>query len=171
MPDFNEFLSVLNAHKVKYFIARGQAVIRLSQPRTTKDLDVLIQPAPSNGAALFRALQAFGTPLGNRIAADFIEKRTYFTMGVPPDAIDILPEIGGVTFAAAWKNRATLMIDSETGLTAHFISRDDLITAKLASGRLQDFADVEALRLAAAAAVPGRTPSARTRSKNKPEAD
>jgi hypothetical protein len=34
-------------------------------------------------------------------------------------------------------------------LNAYFISRQDLITAKLASGRLQDLADVEAIKKAA----------------------
>mgnify|MGYP001225713690 CR=1 FL=1 len=61
--DFKDLLSALNAHKVKYLIVGGQAVIRYSQPRATKDLDVLIQPAAKNGAALFRALKDFGAPL------------------------------------------------------------------------------------------------------------
>ena len=150
--DFKDLLSALNAHKVKYLIVGGQAVIRYSQPRATKDLDVLIQPAAKNGAALFRALKDFGAPLGNLSAADFIEKGTFFTIGLPPVAIDILPEIKGVAFAAAWKNRKTEIIDPASRLTAHFISRADLITAKLAAGRLQDLADVEAIRAAADAA-------------------
>ena len=41
------------------------------------------------------------------------------------------------------------MLDSATGLTALFISKDDLIAAKLASGRRQDLADVEAIEKAA----------------------
>ena len=165
-PDFKDLLSVLNAHKVKYPVVGGQAVIVHAQPRTTKDLDILIQPAPKNGAALFRALQEFGAPLRNLTAADFIEKGTFFTMGVPPVAIDILAEIKGVSFAAAWKNRSTEIVDTETGLAAHFISREDLIKAKLAAGRPQDIADVEALRIAAASKVP-KTRKARPRAKTK----
>ena len=72
-------------------------------------------------------------------------------MGVPPYAIDVLPEIPGVSFEAAWKNRSTQSIDEASGLTAHFISRDDLIAAKLAAGRDVDLVDVAALREAAAA--------------------
>ena len=83
-------------------------------------------------------------------AKDFEDKSTWYTMGVPPYAIDILPAIPGVSFDAAWKNRSTQVIDDATGLTAHFISRDDLIAAKLAAGRDQDLADVTALRKAAA---------------------
>jgi hypothetical protein len=55
----------------------------------------------------------------------------------------------GVDFDAAWERRAEDVIDPETGLKANFISRDDLIAAKLALGRLQDLADVDAIRKAA----------------------
>jgi hypothetical protein len=40
------------------------------------------------------------------------------------------------------------VVDSATGLKAYFIARDDLITAKLAAGRPQDLADVDAIRKA-----------------------
>lgn len=50
-PDFKELLSVLNKHKVKNLVVGAYAVGYHSQPRATKDLDVLIQPAPRNGAA------------------------------------------------------------------------------------------------------------------------
>ena len=168
-PDFKDLLSVLNAHKVKYLVVGGQAVIHHAQPRTTKDLDILIQPAPKNGEAIFRALQEFGAPLGKLTAADFIEKGTFFTMGVPPVAIDILPEIKGVTFAAAWKNRKKVVVDPAIGLSAHFISRADLIAAKLAAGRPQDLADVDALRRAKAPTkVAVRSKKARSTKRDKP---
>ena len=40
-------------------------------------------------------------------------------------------------------------MDPATGLKASFISRDDLTAAKLATGRPQDLADVDAIRKAA----------------------
>ena len=46
-----------------------------------------------------------------------------------------------------------MLIDATSGLKANFISADDLIAAKLASGRLQDLADVDAIRNAAASQV------------------
>ena len=55
----------------------------------------------------------------------------------------------GVDFDAAWERRVEDVIDPETGLKANFISRDDLIAAKLALGRLQDLDDVDAIRKAA----------------------
>jgi hypothetical protein len=69
-------------------------------------------------------------------------------MGQEPVAIDILTEIPGVQFEEAWERRVEDLIDTSTGLRATFISRADLITAKLAAGRPQDLADVDAIRKA-----------------------
>jgi hypothetical protein len=120
-----------------------------AQPRATKDIDILIQPDLENAAALFRALVAFGAPIEGLTPRDFVEPGSFFRMGMPPVMVDILPEISGVDFAAAWPRRAIAVIDAETGLQAAFISANDLIVAKIASGRAQDIADVEALRKAA----------------------
>jgi hypothetical protein len=145
--DFKELLSVLNKHKVKYLVVGAYAVGYHAQPRATKDLDVLIQPAPKNGKAVYDALIEFGAPgMGSMTAADFTKTGTFYRMGLPPIAVDILPAIKGITFDAAWKNRVTVTVDADTGLTAHFISRDDLILAKLAAGRPQDLGDVQALK-------------------------
>lgn len=54
-------------------------------------------------------------------------------------------------FDVAWDRRVEGVIDLATGLKANFISRDDLITAKLAVGRPQDLADVDAIQKAEAA--------------------
>jgi hypothetical protein len=70
-------------------------------------------------------------------------------MGRAPLAVDILPEIDGLSFEQAWRNRTEIVIDEPSGLKAFFISSDDLIANKLASGRPQDIADVAALRDAA----------------------
>ena len=147
--DFKELLSVLNKHKVKYLVVGAYAVGYHAQPRATKDLDVLVQPAPKNGEAVYRALVEFGAPnIQNLRPEDFIEEGTFFRMGVAPVAIDILPAIKGVAFKVAWRNRVAVTLDADTGLIANFISRDDLIAAKLAAGRPKDFGDVDAIRAA-----------------------
>jgi hypothetical protein len=38
------------------------------------------------------------------------------------------------------------VIDADSGLTAFFISKGDLVASKLAAGRLRDLADVEEIR-------------------------
>jgi hypothetical protein len=144
--DFKELLSIFNDQKVKYLIVGGYAVSLHAQPRATKDIDLLIQPAPANGKAVYAALKKFGAPLAELTAADFIERDKFFRMGRAPVMVDILPEISGVDFDRAWQRRVEAVIDPVSGLTASFISSEDLIASKLAAGRPQDIADVAALR-------------------------
>src|ERR1019366_10323097 len=133
--DFKELLSIFNDQKVKYLIVGGYAVSYHAQPRATKDIDLLIKPDAENGRAVYAALAKFGTPLEGWTPADFIEREKFFRLGRAPVMVDILPEIGGVDFDRAWHRRVEAVIDAASGLKACFISREDLIAAKLAAGR------------------------------------
>jgi uncharacterized nucleotidyltransferase DUF6036 len=144
--DFKELLSAFNGRNVRYLVVGGYAVGVHAQPRATKDLDLLIRTDSGNAAAVYSALAQFGAPLEGVSAEDFTDPNTFFRMGNPPLRIEILPRIDGVDFDAAWARREEILIDPEGGLKAPFLSRDDLITTKLASGRPQDLADVEAIR-------------------------
>jgi len=147
-PDFKELLSVLNAHGVKYLVIGAYAVSIHAQPRATKDLDILVKADAENAAAVFAALAQFGAPLEGLTPADFAEPGPFFRMGREPVGVDILTTIAGVEFDEAWPRRIEAIVDSASGLKASFISRQDLIAAKLAAGRPQDLADVDAIRKA-----------------------
>jgi hypothetical protein len=147
-PDFKELLSVLNAYRVKYLVVGAYAVSVHAQPRATKDLDILILPEAENAKKIYAALAHFGAPLEGLTFADFAERGPFFHMGREPVAVDILTEIPGVEFDAAWEHRVEDVIDAVSGLKANFISREDLMAAKLAAARPQDIADVDALRKA-----------------------
>ena len=123
-PDFKELLSVLNAHHVKYLVVGAYAVSIHAQPRATKDLDVLVKADAENAKAVFAALAEFGAPLEGLTAADFAEPGPFFRMGRAPVGVDILTEIPGVDFNAAWERRVEGMIDPASGLKANFISSD-----------------------------------------------
>jgi len=144
--EFKELLSIFNARNVRYLIVGGYAVSLYVQARTTQDIDILVASDGENAQAVYAALQDFGAPLQGLEAADFARKGKFFRMGRAPFAVDILPEIDGISFEQAWPNRAQTVIDEPAGLKAFFISREDLITNKLVSGRPQDIADVAALR-------------------------
>jgi hypothetical protein len=152
--DFKELLSVFNEQQVKYLIVGAYAVAIHAQPRATKDLDVLVEATPENAQAVFAALARFGAPLKGLTAADFAEPGPFFRMGNPPIGIDVLTLIQGVDFDAAWQHRVEDVIDVNSGLKAFFISAEDLVIAKLAAGRLQDLADVDAIRKAIEARTP-----------------
>ena len=147
--EFKELLSSFNARGVRYLVVGGYAVSLHAQPRSTQDIDILIASDPGNAESVYTALREFGAPLEGLSSADFAQSGKFFRMGRAPLAIDILQEIDGVTFEQAWANRVEATIEPDTGLKAVFISRADLITNKLASGRPQDAADVAALREAA----------------------
>ena len=63
-------------------------------------------------------------------------------MGLPPNRIDVLTAIDGVTFAEAWPHRLEATID---GQVLPLLGRADLITNKRAAGRPKDLLDVDAL--------------------------
>jgi hypothetical protein len=147
-PDFKELLSVLNGRRVKYLVIGAYAVSIYAQPRATKDLDILVKADAENAAALFAALAEFGAPLQGLIPGDFAEPGPFFRMGREPVGVDILTSIPGVEFDEAWLRRLEDTVDPASGLKANFISRKDLIAAKLAAGRPQDLADVDAIRKA-----------------------
>jgi hypothetical protein len=56
----------------------------------------------------------------------------------------VIQRIDGVDFASVYANSISIMIDGE--VSARYISAEDLIANKLASGRPQDLADVDAIR-------------------------
>jgi hypothetical protein len=146
--DYKDLLSAFHAHGVRYLIVGGYAVIFHAQPRFTKDIDLFIKADRANAQATYDALAAFGTPLEGTRPEEFADRASFFRFGRDPHGFDILPDLPGVDFDAAWERRVEGVLDTETGLTAFFISKDDLITAKLASGRRQDLADVEAIEKA-----------------------
>ena len=153
-PDFKELLSTLNAHKVKYLIVGGYAVGFHGQPRATKDLGILIGADVENATAVYDALAGFGAPLQDLTPSDLLDRDRFYRIGRAPVMIEILPTIKGVEFDDAWQRRVEIVVDAETGLAAPLISREDLITAKLAAGRPQDLADVDAIRKAEQAQTP-----------------
>lgn len=141
--DFSELLKIFNDNSVRYLVVGGYAVIQYAEPRYTKDLDLWIHANQDNAANVFRALQLFGAPLAGMSAADFAEEGYFYQMGMPPVRVDILMSIPGVTFKEAWERRRVVSFDD---LPVTFIGHDDLIEAKLASGRPQDLIDADALQ-------------------------
>lgn len=141
-PDFRELLSLFKKYSVRYLIVGGYAVMRYTEPRFTKDLDVFIAVDEGNPEAVYTALAEFGAPLNNLSPRDFAQEGYFYQMGSPPLRVDVLMSIPGVAFAEAWDSRETLTV---AGTEMHFISKSDLIRAKRAAGRPQDLLDLDNL--------------------------
>ena len=146
--DYKDLLSAFQSHGVRYLVVGGFAVIYHSQPRFTKDMDLLIKPDLENAKATYAALAEFGATLTGITPEDFTDRNSFFRFGREPKGFDILPSIPGVDFEAAWERRIETVIDTASSQIANFISAEDLIASKLASGRPQDLADVHAIRKA-----------------------
>jgi hypothetical protein len=143
--DFKELLKIFKKYKIRYLVVGGYAVMKYSEPRFTKDLDVFIATDQDNASAVYKALKEFGAPLENLTSKDFSQKGYFYQMGRPPLRVDIMMSIPGVEFDQAWENREVVELGD---LKVYFISRSDLIRSKEASGRLQDRIDVEKLKQA-----------------------
>jgi hypothetical protein len=110
--NFKELLLVLNDSRVDYLIVGGYAVMRYSEPRFTKDLDVWIGNSRDNSRRVFAALARFGAPLHNDGVTEetFAAEQTVYQIGVPPVRVDILTSISGCTFQDAWGRRVRGMM-------------------------------------------------------------
>ena len=141
--DFRELLKIFKKHNIRYLVVGGYAVMKYSEPRFTKDLDVLISTDQENANSVYAALKEFGAPLANLTPDDFTHKDYFYQMGRPPLRVDIMMSIPGIGFEEAWENREVFELDD---LKIPFISRSDLIRAKEASGRPQDKIDIDKLK-------------------------
>ncbi len=140
--DFSDLLKLFKSCRVRYLIVGGHAVMKYTEPRYTKDLDVWIEPSAKNARAVFKALRQFGAPLARLTDSDFAKEGFFYQMGRPPARVDILMSIEGVRFADAWPKRVNTDF---AGTPAYVISRQDLIANKRSLSRPQDLVDLESL--------------------------
>ncbi len=136
-PHYKELLQALNEYEVEYLIVGGYAVMKYTEPRYTKDLDVWVHNSSANAERLFHALVKFGAPLKHEgiTPETFSQDNIVYQIGVAPVRIDILTHITGVQFTDAWRSRVTTAF---FGVPVHFISLGDLIANKQAAGRSTD---------------------------------
>ncbi|HLY59665.1 MAG TPA: hypothetical protein VKV95_02760 [Terriglobia bacterium] len=140
--EWREFIESLNSNKVDYLVVGAVALARHGWPRYTGNLDILIRNSPEKRTRLESALREFGLGSIDLKASDFVESYRAIQLGVPPNRIDLLTSITGVSFDRAWLGR----IEGELGGTpAKFIGREALIQNKKSTGRPQDLADLAAL--------------------------
>jgi hypothetical protein len=143
--DFRDLLQQFAEDEVRYLVIGGYAVIHHSEPRFTRDLDIWLEPTVGNARKAARALGKFGIPLIEVTEADLAVPGTQLMVGMPPCAIDLLTSCPPMDFADCWDHRASVV---DRGLTIHFMGKADLMTAKEATGRPQDLADLAKLRMA-----------------------
>jgi hypothetical protein len=142
--DFRDLLTALARHGAEYLVVGAHALAVHGVPRATGDLDIWVRPDPGNAARVLRSLIEFGAPVEAMGVSehDLAAPGVVYQIGLPPRRIDILTEISGIEFDAAWRSR----VDQQLGdLTVPLLGRDALLRNKRASGRSKDLIDVELL--------------------------
>jgi len=86
----------------------------------------------------------YGAPLDQLSVAELAEPGLIYQIGVPPQRIDIMTMIAGVSFEDAWPDRI-IATDAETRTEYPVIGKAELIANKRAAARPQDLVDVENL--------------------------
>lgn len=141
--DYKEILQGLLNNKVKFLIVGAYAMGAYGYPRATGDFDIWVEASAKNSEKTYKALSEFGAPLSDITKKTFAQKRVVFQIGVAPRRIDIITHIDGVTFKEAYKTKEFIEIER---LQIPFLSKENLIKNKQATGREKDKLDADCLR-------------------------
>ena len=142
--DFEDFIKLLNQHKVEYMVVGGYALAFHGKPRHTGDLDIWIDVSEHNAQLLLKVVEDFGLKSLNFKKEDFLTEGLISQIGYPPLRINLLNTIDGVEFKEALLNMQKNEL--ENNFTVNYIGLDDLVKNKKASGRKQDITDVKTLQ-------------------------
>ena len=111
-------------------------------------MDLYYEQEASNARRLFDALNDFwerDIP-GIKTPDELLAEDLILQFGVPPNRLDLLGSISGVSFGQAWESRVEETLD--VGGSVHpvfFIGKDMLLRNKKATGRAKDADDLRYL--------------------------
>ena len=144
--DIAAFIRLLDKHGVRCMLVGGEAVIFHGHVRFTGDVDFFYSADAGNAKALFQALLEFwgGDIPGIQREEELLEPAIVIQFGRPPNRIDLLNRIDGVTFDEAWSGRITAVMASHEGeVPLSILSLPELLKNKRASGRPKDLEDLQ----------------------------
>jgi hypothetical protein len=131
----------LHVHDVRYVVIGGIAAIVHGVPRTTFDVDLLIEATEPNAARLLEALEAAG--IGSAALTTPQQLLAHeITIFKDIVRVDVQTSTPGVSFEEAWHRRVEREV---SGVPYWILSKPDLIAAKRAAGRPKDLEDVRVL--------------------------
>ena len=142
LPDFHDLLRFFNEENVKYLVIGGMAVNFYGYHRSTGDLDLWVAVTAENEDRVAAALKKFGFAEQTVATRPLLERPKFIRIGQPPLRVEIHTAIDGVEFEDCFHRAVVCRVEN---LDIPFIGLDDLKANKLASGRMKDLADVEAL--------------------------
>ena len=133
--------ALLNAADARYVVVGATAMQLWGSSRSTRDIDILIEPTVQNAERVLEALSALPFGVTRELTAADILSRGVTMIGDMPN-VDVLTRAWNVTWADASRDVAVFTVD---GVPIPTASIDQLIASKQ-TGRAQDIADVVVLR-------------------------
>jgi hypothetical protein len=112
-------------------------------PRYTKDIDIWIEISEDNANKLVTTLTQFGFGSLGVTTQDFRTANQIIQLGYPPNRINLITNLDGIAFQTCYDSKIEVNLND---VPVKFINLDNLKKNKLASGRLQDLADLENLQ-------------------------
>ncbi len=140
--DFKEFIQLLNLNSVEYLVVGGYAVTAYGHPRYTDDIYFWVRSDESNAKRIIKTLIDFGFGSVDINEEDLLKKDFIVQLGYPPNRIDILTGVSGLTFEDCWKDKKEFIFEGEK---INFISLHHLRINKKESGRDKDNLDLKNL--------------------------
>jgi len=140
--DFADFLDALNSEGVAYVVIGGIAVLSYVPYRTTRDLDVLIEPTLENAERARRAVARWGGfepefPADAFIAGDILSFGGLLR-------VEIHSRVPGPSWERIWSGRVA---GEFRGVPVSFAGLDELIEMKATTASPEkDLPDVQRLR-------------------------
>ena len=143
--DFLEFIAALNQSQAKYILIGGYSVVIHGYPRTTGDLDIWVECTEANYQRILKAFEVFRLPVFDMNLKNFLDQENLdvFRFGRPPVAIDIITKVNGLEFSQAYPESKSREFE---GVSITYLSLQDLIKTKKATGRPKDLNDIENLQ-------------------------
>jgi predicted nucleotidyltransferase len=140
--DFADSLDSLNGEDALYVVIGGMAVLSLVPYRTTRDLDVLIEPTLDNAHRVRAAVRNWRGIEPRFSAIEFISGDV-LSFGALL-RVEVHSRVAGANWRQVWERR----VQGELlGVRTQFASLDDLIAMKEAAGRREkDLPDLRRLR-------------------------
>lgn len=132
-----------HSHDVRYVVIGGVAAILHGVPRTTFDLDILIEATQENAQRLLDAMLEANLGTATLTTAERVAG-TEVTIFKDRVRIDVQTTTPGLDFEGAWSRRELITYGGEE---FYVVSLGDLIASKRAAGRPIDLEDARLLEL------------------------
>ena len=141
--DLRDLIDSFRSHGVEFLVVGARALAFYGYPRNTYDLDLWVRRSSDSAKRLRAAFADFGVQIGDEGERQFTLERNMLVLGVPPNQVDVLTFLDGCDFDEAWNRRVE---DRLRDVRVAFLSLEDYVKTKKASGRDKDLRDLGELR-------------------------